>query len=32
VTVTQGVVFVLCILLFRRGIIGEIGAKLRISL
>ena len=32
VTVTQGAVFVLCILLFRRGIIGEIGAKLRISL
>ncbi len=32
VTVTQGVIFVVCVLAFRRGIIGEIGAKLRISL
>ncbi len=32
VTVTQGVVFVVCVLAFRRGIIGEIAARLRISL
>ena len=32
VTVTQGVIFVICVLAFRRGIIGEIGAKLRIGL
>ena len=32
VTVTQGVVFVLCILLFRKGIVGEIAARLRLSL
>ena len=32
VTVTQGAIFVFCVLLFRRGIIGEIAAKLRISL
>ncbi|HET8996759.1 MAG TPA: branched-chain amino acid ABC transporter permease [Acetobacteraceae bacterium] len=32
VTVTQGVIFVLCVLAFRRGIIGELGAKLRWSL
>ena len=32
VTVTQGVIFVACVLAFRRGIIGEIAAKLRIIL
>ena len=32
VTVVQGVVFVVCVLLFRRGIIGEIGAALKKSL
>ncbi len=32
VTVTQGVIFVACVVAFRRGIIGEIGAKFRIAL
>lgn len=32
VTVTQGVIFIVCVLAFRRGIIGEIGAKLRMAL
>ena len=32
VTVTQGVIFVLCVLAFRRGVIGELGAKLRVAL
>ena len=32
VTVTQGAIFILCVLAFRRGIIGEIGAKLRMAL
>jgi branched-chain amino acid transport system permease protein len=32
VTVTQGVVFVLCVLLFRRGIVGEIANLFRIKL
>jgi branched-chain amino acid transport system permease protein len=32
VTVTQGVIFVLCVMAFRRGVIGELGAKLRVSL
>ena len=32
VLVIQGVIFVACVLLFRRGIIGEIAAKLRIRL
>jgi branched-chain amino acid transport system permease protein len=32
VTVTQGAIFVICVLAFRRGIIGEIAAKLRTSL
>ena len=32
VTVSQGVIFVICVLAFRRGIIGEIGAKLRTGL
>jgi branched-chain amino acid transport system permease protein len=32
VTVIQGVIFVLCVLLFRRGVVGEIAALLRIKL
>ena len=32
VTVVQGVIFVVCVLLFRRGIVGELGALLRKSL
>jgi len=32
VTVTQGIVFVICVLLFRRGIIGEVANLLRIKL
>jgi branched-chain amino acid transport system permease protein len=32
VTVTQGVIFMVCVLAFRRGIIGEIAAALKISL
>jgi branched-chain amino acid transport system permease protein len=32
VTVTQGAIFVLCVLAFRRGVIGEIGGKLRLAL
>ncbi|HVC61955.1 MAG TPA: branched-chain amino acid ABC transporter permease [Acetobacteraceae bacterium] len=32
VTVTQGAIFVLCVLAFRRGIVGEIGAALRLGL
>ena len=32
VTVIQGAIFVVCVLLFRRGIIGEIAHLLRIKL
>jgi branched-chain amino acid transport system permease protein len=32
VGVIQGVIFILCVLLFRRGIVGEIAALLRIKL
>ena len=32
VTVVQGIVFVVCVLAFRRGIVGELGARLRLSL
>ena len=32
VTLVQGVIFVLCVLLFRRGIVGEIGNLLKKSL
>jgi len=32
VTVIQGVIFVACVLLFRRGIVGELAALLRIRL
>ncbi|MBL0929253.1 MAG: branched-chain amino acid ABC transporter permease, partial [Alphaproteobacteria bacterium] len=29
VTVVQGVIFVVCVLAFRRGIVGEIAAKIK---
>jgi len=29
VTVTQGVIFVVCVLTFRRGVIGELGHRLK---
>jgi branched-chain amino acid transport system permease protein len=32
VTFIQGFIFVLCVLVFRRGIVGEIAAKLRVKL
>ena len=32
VLVIQGVIFVACVLLFRRGIVGEIASRLRIRL
>ena len=32
VTVIQGVIFVACVLLFRRGIVGELAHLLRIRL
>jgi len=32
VTVTQGVVFVVCVLAFRRGLIGELAARRRVAL
>ena len=32
VTVTQGLIFIACVLAFRRGIIGEIGARLKLAL
>jgi branched-chain amino acid transport system permease protein len=32
VTVTQGVIFMVCVLAFRRGVIGELGGKLRLAL
>jgi branched-chain amino acid transport system permease protein len=32
VTVTQGAIFMVCVLAFRRGIIGELGARLRMAL
>ena len=32
VTVTQGAIFAICVLVFRRGVIGEIGGKLRLAL
>jgi branched-chain amino acid transport system permease protein len=32
VTIIQGVIFVICVLLFRRGIVGELAALLRIRL
>ena len=32
VTVIQGVIFIICVLFFRRGVVGEIGAKLKLAL
>ena len=32
VTIAQGIIFVICVLTFRRGIIGELGAWLKKSL
>jgi len=32
VTIIQGVIFVVCVLLFRRGVVGELAARLRIRL
>ena len=32
VTVTQGVIFVLCVMLFRKGVIGEIASATKVSL
>jgi branched-chain amino acid transport system permease protein len=32
VTVIQGTIFIACVLLFRRGIVGEIARLLRIRL
>jgi len=32
VTVTQGAIFVVCVLAFRRGVVGEIGAWRRLAL
>jgi branched-chain amino acid transport system permease protein len=32
VFVVQGVIFVVCVLLFRRGIVGELAQRLRIKL
>jgi branched-chain amino acid transport system permease protein len=32
VTVTQGAIFIVCVLAFRRGIIGELGHRLRLPL
>jgi branched-chain amino acid transport system permease protein len=32
VTIIQGVIFVACVLAFRKGIVGEIGSKFRLSL
>jgi len=32
VLVIQGVIFVICVLMFRRGIVGELGSALRIKL
>jgi len=32
VTVTQGAIFIACVIAFRRGIVGEIGARLRLVL
>jgi branched-chain amino acid transport system permease protein len=29
VTVVQGVIFVICVLTFRRGVIGELGRLIR---
>jgi branched-chain amino acid transport system permease protein len=32
VTVIQGAIFVVCVLSFRRGVVGEIAARLKLQL
>lgn len=32
VTVMQGTIFIVCVLAFRRGVVGEVGARLKLSL
>jgi len=32
VTITQGAIFVMCVMVFRRGVIGELGAKIKVAL
>jgi branched-chain amino acid transport system permease protein len=32
VTITQGIIFVACVMVFRRGVIGELGHKFKVSL
>ena len=32
VLIVQGIIFIICVLLFRRGIVGEIGAAIKKSL
>ena len=32
VTITQGAIFVLCVMVFRRGLIGELGARAKVAL
>jgi branched-chain amino acid transport system permease protein len=32
VTVVQGIIFIICVLAFRRGLIGELGGRLRLAL
>lgn len=32
VLIVQGIIFIICVLLFRRGIVGEIGHLLKKSL
>ncbi len=32
VTVTQGVIFVACVMAFRRGVVGELGARIKVAL
>jgi branched-chain amino acid transport system permease protein len=32
VPVIQGAIFVVCVLMFRRGVVGELAARLRIRL
>ena len=32
VLIVQGIIFIICVLLFRRGIVGELGALLKKSL
>jgi len=32
VTITQGLIFVACVMVFRRGVIGELGARFKVAL